>query len=181
MESERPISPSTLSVKDLPWQILWDKAKCTLCGKCTAVCPVNAIELGVFRKRLLEPPSDLTQTPSTIYKSYYGIRQKTDPAYKCIGCAMCTMVCPNDAIIPCRSDEADKLRFHVDQGGQPRRRGGRRNVPGGILDRLKFIRFIAPAGDNAVIGTNHGAHGTADTFVSRIRFLPDTVITFVYH
>ena len=50
MQSERPITPSTLSVKDLPWQILWDKEKCTLCGKCTAVCPVNAIELGVFRK-----------------------------------------------------------------------------------------------------------------------------------
>ncbi len=141
MESERPITPSTLSIKDLPWQILWDKEKCTLCGKCTAVCPVNAIELGVFRKRLLEPPADIMQTPATAFKSYYGIRQKTDPAYRCIGCAMCTLVCPNDCMVPCRSDEADKLRFHVDQGGQPRRRGGRRNLPGGILDRLKFIRI----------------------------------------
>ena len=57
MEPERPITPSTLSVKDLPWQVLWDKEKCALCGKCTAICPVNAIELGVFRKRLLEPPT----------------------------------------------------------------------------------------------------------------------------
>ena len=141
MEPERPITPSTLSVKDLPWQVLWDKEKCALCGKCTAICPVNAIELGVFRKRLLEPPTDLAQAPAMAYKSYYGIRQKTDPAYRCIGCAMCTMVCPNDCIVPCRSDEADKLKFHIDQGGQPRRRGGRRNVAGGILDRLKFIRI----------------------------------------
>jgi len=141
MEPERPITPSTLSVKDLPWQILWDLEKCTLCGKCTAVCPVNAIELGVFRKRTLEPPVDITQETSTAFKSYYGIRQKTDPAYRCVGCAMCTMVCPNDAIVPCRTDESDKLKFHVDQGGQPRRRGGRRNVPGGVLDRLKFIRI----------------------------------------
>ena len=51
MQPERPISPSSLSVKDLRWQILWDKETCTLCGKCTAACPVNANELGVFRKR----------------------------------------------------------------------------------------------------------------------------------
>ncbi len=132
MLSNRPITPSTLSVKDLPWQILWDKEKCYLCGQCKAVCPVNAIELGVFRKRFIEPPVGLDSSdplPSD-YKLYFGIRQKTDPAYKCVGCAMCTMVCPNDAIIPCRSDEADKLRFHMDRGGQPHRRGGRRPGPG---------------------------------------------------
>ncbi len=54
---------------------------------------------------------------------------------------MCSMVCPNDAIMAYRSEEADKLRFHINRGGQPRRRGGRRNVPGGILDRIKFIRI----------------------------------------
>jgi glutamate synthase (NADPH/NADH) large chain len=130
-----------LSVKDLPWQVLWDKEACTLCGKCTAVCPVNAIELGVFRKRLLEPPVGFAAPPETVYRSYYGIRQKTDPAYACVGCAMCNLVCPNHAIAPVRADEADKLRYHVDRGGQPRRRGGRRNVPGVLLDRLKFIRI----------------------------------------
>jgi glutamate synthase (NADPH) large chain len=141
MQPERPITPSSLSVKDLPWQIRWDKATCTLCGKCTAVCPVNAIELGVFRKRLIEPPIGFMEAPGTTYTSYYGVRQKTDPAYSCVGCAMCNMVCPNNAIGPVRADEADKLRFHVDRGGQPRRRGGRRNVPGVLLDRIKFIRI----------------------------------------
>ena len=143
MFSDRPITPSTLSVKDLPWQILWDKDKCTLCGQCTAICPVNAVELGVFRKRSVEPPVglDAGQPPPNVYKLYYGIRQKTDPGYRCVGCAMCNMVCPNDAIIPIRSDEADKLRFHIDRGGQPHRRGGRRNRPGGLLDQIKFIRI----------------------------------------
>ena len=141
MEPERPITASTLSVKDLPWQIVWDKDTCTLCGKCTAVCPVNAIEFGVFRKRDLQPPVGFMEAPTSVYKAYYGIRQKTDPAYKCVGCAMCNMVCPNDAITPICGDEADKLRYHIDRGGQPRRRGGRRNVAGGILDRLKFIRI----------------------------------------
>ena len=143
MQPNATISPSTLSVKDLPWQILWDKDKCTLCGQCTAICPVNAVELGVFRKRSVEPPVglDAGQPPPNVYKLYYGIRQKTDPGYRCVGCAMCNMVCPNDAIIPIRSDETDKLRFHIDRGGQPHRRGGRRNRPGGLLDQIKFIRI----------------------------------------
>ncbi len=141
MSPDGRIVPSTLSIKDLPWQIHWDKERCTLCGRCTAVCPVHAIELGVHRKRLVETPIGLTEVPSNVYQVYYGIRQKTDPAYGCVGCAMCTLVCPNDCIIPYRSDEADKLRYHINRGGQPRRRGGRRNVPGGVLDQIKFIRI----------------------------------------
>jgi glutamate synthase (NADPH) large chain len=136
-----PITPSTLSIKDLPWQIIWNKDKCTLCGKCTAVCPVNAIEPGVFRKRIIEPSISFTEKPTNVYKVYYGIRQKTDPAYGCIGCGMCSLVCPNDAIIPAKSDESDKLKYHIDRGGQPRRRGGRRNASGGILDMVKFMRI----------------------------------------
>ena len=49
MESMGHVTPSTLSVKDLPWQIMWNKEKCTLCGQCTTVCPVRAIDLGVRR------------------------------------------------------------------------------------------------------------------------------------
>ncbi len=141
MSSNGRIAPYTMSVKDLPWQILWDKDRCTLCGRCTAVCPVNAIQLDVHRKRVLEVSADLDATPSSAHKVYYGVRQKTDPAYACVGCAMCNLVCPNDCIMPYRSDEADKLRFHVNLGGQPRRRGGRRNVLGGILDQIKFARI----------------------------------------
>ncbi|MEJ5364613.1 MAG: glutamate synthase-related protein [Desulfosoma sp.] len=141
MLSDGYISPSSLSLRDLPWRVHWSLEKCTLCGRCTTVCPVHAIELGVFRKRVVETAFGITQEPSNVYKVFYGIRQKTDPAYACIGCGMCSMVCPNDAILAYRSEEADKLRFHINRGGQPRRRGGRRNVPGGILDRIKFIRI----------------------------------------
>ncbi|MFH0995637.1 MAG: glutamate synthase-related protein [Pseudomonadota bacterium] len=141
MPSNSPITPSTLSVKDLPWQIDWNKEKCTLCGQCTAVCPVQAIELGVFRKRTLDLSPGFVKAPENTLQLYYGIRQKTDPAYSCVGCAMCNLVCPNGAISPCRSDEADKLVFHRDRGGLPRSRGGRRNVPGTVLDQIKFIRI----------------------------------------
>ena len=149
MLSNGTISPSTLSIKDLPWQVRWELEKCTHCGRCTAVCPVHAIELGVHRKRLLQMPNlgEIGQSggSSSVNQVFYGIRQKTDPAYACVGCAMCNLVCPNDCIIPYRTDEADKLRFHINHGGQPRRRGGRRNVrdpdPGGVLDRIKFTRI----------------------------------------
>ena len=141
MQPNAAITPSTLSVKDLPWQVLWSKEKCTLCGRCTAVCPVNAIELGVFRKRRIKVSLEPQGNPSSSFDIYHGIRQRTDPAYACVGCATCALVCPNDAIFPIRSDEADKLRYHINRGGQPRSRGGRRNVTGGILDQIKFIRI----------------------------------------
>jgi len=143
------LTPSTLSVKDLPWQIHWDKDRCTLCGRCTAVCPVHAIELGVHRKRVVQAPAlgelNALAAPTSLYQTYYGIRQKTDPAYHCVGCATCSLVCPNDCITPVHGDEVDKYRFHLNRGGQPRSRGGRRNVPdgmqGGVLDQIKFTRI----------------------------------------
>ncbi len=141
MVSTGYITPSTLSVKDLHWQILWDKDRCTLCGRCTAVCPVNAIEPAVYRKRRVRAAVGLPDGGSNSFEVFYGIRQKTDPAYACIGCAMCSLVCPNDCIVPVRNDESDKQRFHINQGGQPRRRGGRRNVAAGVLDRIKFTRI----------------------------------------
>ena len=65
MESVGTIHPSTLNDKDLRWRILWDKDRCTLCGRCTAVCPVRAIELGVHRKRELRVQPGLMKSPET--------------------------------------------------------------------------------------------------------------------
>ncbi|EGB13982.1 ferredoxin-dependent glutamate synthase [Pseudodesulfovibrio mercurii] len=141
MLAERPITPSTLSRKDLPWQIKWDINTCTKCGRCTSVCPVNAIELGVFRKRDVKPPMGLSAKPTTEFSTFYGIRQRTDPAYACIGCAMCNMVCPNNAIEPTRQYDSTTLQFQNNRGGQPRTRGGRRNNSESLLDQIKFIRI----------------------------------------
>jgi glutamate synthase (NADPH/NADH) large chain len=135
------LHPSTLSTKDLHWRILWSKEKCTLCGRCTAVCPVQAIELGVHRKRTVNVPLGIKDTPGAVFSVYHGIDQRTDAAYACIGCAMCNLVCPNEAIIPVHNDETDKQRFHINTGGVPRRRGGRRNNPGSLLDQIKFVRI----------------------------------------
>jgi len=100
MSTNGKITPSSLSLKDLIWQIEWDKDKCTLCGQCTAVCPVQTIELAVFRKRVVDTPVGLgvLKAPVNVYKTWNGIRQKTDPTDACIGCGNCYLVCPDRAI-----------------------------------------------------------------------------------
>ena len=176
------VTPSTLSVKDLLWQIDWRKDKCTLCGRCTAVCPVNAIELGVHRKRTVNVPIGIVgpeTSASNVYEVYHGIRQRTDPAYACIGCAMCDLVCPNGAITPCRSDESDKQRFHINRGGFARSRGGRRNVPDmlgqGVLDRIKFTR-ISMLTDPALDAGRHEFE--LRTLLGRVLSPEDTLVHY---
>ena len=141
MSSNRTINPSSLSLKDLPWQIDWKKDRCTLCGQCAAVCPVQAIELGVFRKRNLVTSIHRVEDNRSTFDTFYGIKQRTTIEEACIGCAMCAMVCPNDAIEPKPNPGTPRLTFHVNQGGEPRKRGGRRNSTDSLLDRIKFIRI----------------------------------------
>ncbi|MHB8828808.1 MAG: glutamate synthase-related protein [Syntrophales bacterium] len=141
MEPDGQLKPSSLGLKDLPWQIVWNKEKCTLCGQCTAVCPVQAIEIGVHRKRVLQVPPGLVEKPSNVFGVYHGVRQRTDISHACTGCGMCALVCPNGAVVPVHNDEPDKLRFHINQGGVPRRRGGRRNSQESLLDAIKFVRI----------------------------------------
>ncbi|MFW5730120.1 MAG: glutamate synthase-related protein [Desulfonatronovibrionaceae bacterium] len=173
MQANRAITPSTLSQRELPWQIHWDIQACTLCGRCTAVCPVNAIELGTFRKRKISPglPGG-PEKPSASFSVYYGIRQKTDADYACIGCSMCNLVCPNNAIRPVRSETDDSLRFHRDGKGLPRTRGGRRNSRESILDQIKFTR-ISMLTDPALDAGRHEFE--LRTLIGRVLSPPDAL------
>ncbi|WDP91280.1 MAG: 4Fe-4S binding protein [Desulfobacter sp.] len=141
MSSNRSLEPSSLSLNDLPWQIEYNNDRCTLCGQCTAVCPVKAIELNVFQKRIIKTSVAKNAEHSNTYDTFYGIRQRTEVANACIGCAMCTLACPNDAIRPVKNQGLDRMKFHINQGGVPRRRGGRRNASESVLDRIKFTRI----------------------------------------
>jgi glutamate synthase (NADPH/NADH) large chain len=42
---------------------------------------------------------------------------------------------------PCTVRRSGQAAHHINRGGQPRSRGGRRNDPGSILDQIKFIRI----------------------------------------
>ncbi|WP_320172041.1 glutamate synthase-related protein [Maridesulfovibrio sp.] len=178
MLTERPITPSTLSVKDLNWQIKWDRNLCTQCGRCTSVCPVNAIELGVFRKREIKTPASLRTKAENEYSIFYGIRQKTDPAYACIGCSMCNMVCPNNAIAPTREEFSTTQKFHIDRGGNPRTRGGRRNSGESLLDQIKFIR-ISMLTDPALDAGRHEFR--LNTLLGRVQSPEESLKTYQEH
>jgi glutamate synthase (NADPH/NADH) large chain len=144
MSSNRPITPSTLSVKDLPWQIRWNKDRCTLCGSCTAVCPVNAIELAVFRKRNIGcPPGhwETTERSSNEYRHLLRHPPENRSRYACIGCAMCTMVCPNDAICPVPNRRGGQAEIpHQPRAGSPGA-GADAATSRAVLDQIKFIRI----------------------------------------
>lgn len=175
MSANTAISPSQLSIKDLPWQIEWNKDRCTLCGQCCAVCPMQSLELGTFRKRTIKVPAGFRNKPENEHSIYYGIRQRTAPHQACVGCGTCSMVCPNDAIRPMHSDEKDKLRYHVNLGGQPRTRGGRRNDNNSLLDQIKFIR-ISMLTDPALDSGRH--EFDLRTLIGRIQSPADGLATF---
>jgi glutamate synthase (NADPH/NADH) large chain len=104
---------------------------------------MQAIELTYRRQRIvgLGMLGKGGNDPVNNYKTLYGIRQKTDVAYRCIGCGMCSMVCPNEAIMPVPNPNDPRMRFHLNQGGDAWKRGGRRNSRQSLLDQMIFTRI----------------------------------------
>ncbi|KJR41470.1 ferredoxin-dependent glutamate synthase [Candidatus Magnetoovum chiemensis] len=129
-----------LTLKELPYIIRWRDDRCTRCGRCTAVCPMLSIYPSVVVKRLVESDG-MTPQPKTTRKVTTVVKQTTDIDKYCIGCATCSLVCPNDAIEP-EYNGAHKFLHHKNKKGVPYTRGGRRNDPlVSTLDRLKFTRI----------------------------------------
>ncbi len=129
-----------LSLKEFPYIIQWRDDRCKRCGRCTAVCPMFAIEPTVVVKREVVSEGPVP-TPKEVRRLETVIRQSTDINRYCTGCATCSLVCPNEAIEP-HYNPQHKFLFHKNRGGYPYRRGGRRNDPSpSTLDRLKFTRI----------------------------------------
>ncbi|MBK5226155.1 MAG: 4Fe-4S binding protein [Thermoleophilia bacterium] len=129
-----------LSLKEFPYIIRWRDDRCTRCGRCTAVCPVNAIEAAphVHRRVFSEGGSP---TPKATREIVHVVRQVTDIERYCTGCGTCTLVCPNEAIEP-EYNPRNKFLTYKNIGGVPFRRGGRRNDPTpSTVDQLKFTRI----------------------------------------
>lgn len=74
-----PSTPGSLTAGDFPWVVEHREDRCTLCGRCTAVCPVNAIKLTYMRQRM--PKLVLTSSErGSSYRTFVGIRQRTEIA-----------------------------------------------------------------------------------------------------
>jgi glutamate synthase (NADPH/NADH) large chain len=129
-----------LSLKELPYIIRWREDRCTRCGRCTAVCPIKAIEPTVKVQRIVTSEGPVP-TPKAVRNIVHVIEQVTDINRYCTGCGACTLVCPNDAIEP-EYNSHNKFLHFKNRGGEGYRRGGRRNDPSiSTLDRLKFTRI----------------------------------------
>ncbi len=129
-----------LSLKELPYIVRWKDHRCTRCGRCTAVCPVKAIEPSVKVKRTVYSEGPLPE-PQATRKIIQVVEQVTDIERYCTGCGTCTLVCPNDAIEP-EYNPQNKFLHYKNKGGEGYKRGGRRNDPSiSTLDRLKFTRI----------------------------------------
>ncbi len=135
-----PSTPSSLTYHDLPWVIEHREDRCTLCGKCTSICPKEAIQL-TYRRQRMPQLEVLKKKRGSTYRTFLGIRQKTNLNNRCIGCGMCSMVCPNEAIAPVPNSNDERARFHSHQNGDAAKRGGRRNVRESLLDRIVFNRI----------------------------------------
>ncbi len=136
-----PTAPGSLAPSDFHWIIEHREERCTLCGRCTSVCPVSAINLKFMRKRLPKLVLNASDRGST-YQSFVGIRQKTEIVNRCIGCGTCALVCPNEAIKPVVNQTSDRLKFFTSPKGDAWKRGGRRNETGvSLLDRIVFDRI----------------------------------------
>ena len=157
MESAAGINESNqLSVMEFPYIIRWRDDRCTRCGRCTAVCPTNAIEPTVFLRRNLVSEADVPE-PTLTRKVIQAVRQVTDIERYCTGCGTCAFVCPNEAIEP-EYNPQHKFLFHKNQAGAAYRRGGRRNDPSiSTVDQLKFTR-ISMLTDPALDAGRHEFH-----------------------
>ena len=68
-----------LSIKEFPYIIKWREDRCTRCGRCTAVCPVKAIEPTVYTQRVVtsegsSPEPKVTRRLTHVVKPVNGDR-----------------------------------------------------------------------------------------------------------
>ncbi|MCX8069416.1 MAG: glutamate synthase-related protein [Thermodesulfovibrionales bacterium] len=133
-------SNHAITIKEMPYIIHWRDDRCKRCGRCTAVCPVKAIIPSVRVQRVVSSEG-VIPTPKAVRRIVHVIDQVNDMERYCTGCAICSLVCPNEAIHP-EYNPQNKFLHYKNKGGDGYKRGGRRNDPTvSTLDKIKFTRI----------------------------------------
>ncbi len=127
---------------DLPWKIIYDASRCTLCGSCVAACSFRAIEAKIERRRMVFSEGDVPD-PKARFSAVPVIKQVNSLKNYCRGCGICEKVCPNDAIRPVRNPDTRMPVVTRCEAGESIKRGGRKNLTGSIrtLDQLRVGRI----------------------------------------
>ena len=131
-----------ISKSDLKWQIEHNQEKCTLCGKCLAVCTMGAIKADVQKRRKVVSKGDCP-TPEVSETTVPVIKQIVTNSKNCVGCELCAKVCPNEAIKPVFNDKNRvNVKYRALNAESPKR-GGRTNLhtEGRTLDKIKIGRI----------------------------------------
>ncbi|MCK4691208.1 MAG: 4Fe-4S binding protein, partial [Desulfuromonadales bacterium] len=168
------IKLNDVTANDLPWKIVYDASRCTMCGSCVATCSFRAIVPKVERRRIVFSEGNFPE-PKARFSAVPVIRQTKSIRDYCRGCGMCEKVCPNDAIKPVRNPDTRLPVITRCLGGDSIKRGGRKNLEGSIrtLDKIRVGR-ISQMTDPSLDAQRH----TFDLLAPFGRILPPHKLPF---